>query len=82
MMIHKLEEELDIRIFDRSKQPVVPTEIGRKIIDQAKRTLFEVRQIKELVDDLNGEIKGELKIGVIPTLAPYLMPLFYKGFRN
>lgn len=80
MMIQKLEEELDVKIFDRSKQPVEPTEIGKKIIEQAKLALKEVKQIKEMVDDYKGEIKGELRIGVIPTLAPYLMPLFIKDF--
>jgi LysR family hydrogen peroxide-inducible transcriptional activator len=80
MMIKKLEEELDVKIFDRSHQPVVPTEIGNKIIAQAKKILYESSRLKEMVQDEQAELKGELRIGVIPTLAPYLLPLFMNSF--
>jgi LysR family hydrogen peroxide-inducible transcriptional activator len=80
MMIKKLEEELDVKIFDRSHQPVVPTEIGNKIIVQAKKILYESSRLKEMVQDEQAELKGELRIGVIPTLAPYLLPLFMNSF--
>lgn len=80
MMIKKLEDELGVKIFDRAKQPVVPTVIGEKIIEQAKVVLREVARIKELVKEETVEVKGELKIGIIPTLAPYLLPLFLKNF--
>ena len=80
MMIKKLEEELDIKIFDRSRQPVVPTEMGKKIIGQAKIILHESNKLKEIVQDEQAELKGELRIGVIPTLAPYLLPLFMNSF--
>jgi LysR family hydrogen peroxide-inducible transcriptional activator len=80
MMIKKLEEELDVKIFDRSHQPVVPTEIGNKIIAQAKKILYESSRLKEMVQDEQDELKGELRIGVIPTLAPYLLPLFMNSF--
>jgi len=79
-MIQRLEEELDIIIFDRSKQPVVPTEIGADIIEQAKKTLSEAGLIKELVMESKKSLKGELRIGIIPTLAPYLLSLFLKKF--
>lgn len=82
MMIQKLEEELGITIFDRSKQPVVPTEAGKEIIEQARKVLKEAAEIKELAAHLKGELKGELKIGIIPTVAPYLLPLFLKNFLN
>ncbi len=82
MMIHKLEEELDVKIFDRSKQPVKPTETGIKIIAQARRIISEATQMKEIVKQEKGEVSGELKIGIIPTLAPYLLPLFLKNFIN
>lgn len=80
MMIKKLEEELDVKIFDRSRQPVVPTEMGKKIIAQAKIILHESNKLKEIVQDEQAQLKGELRIGVIPTLAPYLLPLFMNSF--
>jgi LysR family hydrogen peroxide-inducible transcriptional activator len=82
MMIQKLENELGVKIFDRSKHPVKPTEIGVKIILQARRIVSEAGRIKELVKTERGEISGELKVGIIPTLAPYLLPLFLKDFTT
>jgi LysR family hydrogen peroxide-inducible transcriptional activator len=80
MMIKKLEEELEVRIFDRSKQPVKTTEVGGRIIQQARKTLSEAKKIKEVILDEKKIVSGELKIGIIPTLAPYLLPLFLKKF--
>jgi LysR family hydrogen peroxide-inducible transcriptional activator len=82
MMIKKLEGELDIKIFDRSRQPVVPTEVGKKIIAQAKIILHESSRLSEIVKEAQGELSGELKIGIIPTLAPYLLPLFMNSFLH
>jgi len=76
MMIKKLEEELGVLLFDRSKHPVVPTEIGIEIIRQAKTILTETARLKQLVLDVKADIKGQIHIGIIPTLAPYLLPLF------
>jgi len=76
MQVKKLEEDLGVVLFDRSKQPVIPTEIGRVIIEQARKILSERDKIGELVDLHQNEIQGELHIGVIPTVAPYLLPLF------
>lgn len=80
MQIQKLEEELNVKIFDRSKQPVVPTEVGMEIIEQARTVLKEAEKIKEIIQDKRNEISGELRLGVIPTLAPYLLPLFLQKF--
>ncbi|MTI30679.1 hydrogen peroxide-inducible genes activator [Xanthovirga aplysinae] len=80
MQIQKLEEELGILIFDRSKQPVGVTEIGQRIIDQARITVKEARKIPEMIADEKQGISGELKIGIIPTLAPYLLPRFVPTF--
>ena len=74
MQIQKLEEFLNVKIFDRSKQPVVPTEIGSQIVAQARTVLQENQRIKELVNSQQLDITGELKIGIIPTVAPYLLP--------
>jgi LysR family hydrogen peroxide-inducible transcriptional activator len=80
MMIRKLEDELGIKIFDRTKQPIVPTGIGRQIIDQAKTILRETGKMQELARHFNGDLSGELHIGIIPTIAPYLLPHFVQPF--
>ena len=80
MQVQKLEDELGIRIFDRSKQPVVPTETGTAVIEQARRVLEESRKIKDIIQEKKNEFAGELRIGIIPTLAPYLLPLFLQHF--
>jgi LysR family hydrogen peroxide-inducible transcriptional activator len=80
MQIQKLEDRLGSKIFDRSKQPVIPTEIGAEIIHQARIILNEVKKIDQLITDKKGIVEGELKIGIIPTLAPYLLPLFLQPF--
>ncbi len=74
MQVQKLEELLNVKIFDRSKQPVVPTEIGAQIIAQARIILQESHKIKEIINSQQQEIVGELRIGIIPTVAPYLLP--------
>ena len=74
MQIQKLEESIGAKLFDRSRQPVIPTEIGEKIIKQARVILNESKKIAELLQEEKGELSGELKIGVIPTVAPYLLP--------
>ncbi|MFW0739859.1 LysR substrate-binding domain-containing protein [Flavobacterium sp. T12S277] len=81
-MIKKLEEELNVVLFDRSKHPVVPTDVGKKIVAQAKIALRETNRIKEIVTEDSGDIKGVIKIGIIPSLAPYLLPLFIADFTN
>lgn len=74
MQIQKLEESLGVKIFDRSRQPVVPTEVGLKIIEQARTVLIESQKISEILQEKKGELEGELRVGVIPTVAPYLLP--------
>ncbi len=78
MQIQKLEEELGVKIFDRTKQPVIPTEIGATLITQARITLREAEMIKQIISDQKDALSGELRIGIIPTLAPYLLPPLYK----
>src|SRR5690606_11907295 len=80
MQIQKLEESLGVKIFDRSRQPVVPTEIGEKIIEQARTVLTESKKIAELLQAERGELTGDLRIGVIPTVAPYLLPNVISNF--
>ena len=78
--LSKLEKELGVILFDRSKMPVIPTEIGVQIIAQAKKVVSESKGIMELVAQLKGDISGVIKLGIIPTLAPYLLHLFVRKF--
>src|SRR5471030_1623560 len=80
MQVQKLEDTLAVKLFDRSKQPVVPTEIGIEIIAQARVLLGESAKIKEIVSDRQKELSGELKIGIIPTVSPYLLPRIITKF--
>jgi LysR family transcriptional regulator, hydrogen peroxide-inducible genes activator len=82
MQLQKLEEELGIRIFDRSKQPVVTTQVGTNIITQARKILTEKNNLFDFLHLHKGVLAGELKVGVIPTLAPYLLPLFIPSFTK
>ncbi|TSD64795.1 LysR family transcriptional regulator [Inquilinus sp. KBS0705] len=80
MQIHKLEETLGVKLFDRGRQPVVPTEIGAEIIAQARVLLAESEKIKEIISDRQKDLSGELKVGIIPTVAPYILPKILQGF--
>lgn len=78
--VNKLEKELDVLIFDRSKMPVIPTELGIQLIAQARRVIAETKGIYETIAELKGDIGGTIKMGIIPTLAPYLLHLFIGRF--
>ena len=78
--IQKLEEELNILIFDRSKKPIELTDVGRKIVHQAKNIVNEADRIQDIVDQQKGFIGGEFKMGIIPTVMPTLLPMFLKTF--
>lgn len=81
-MIQKLEEELDVKIFSRDRKNITPTSIGEKIIRQAKIALNETQKIKEVVADESSNMNGNLRIGILPTIAPYLVPDFIYYFRK
>jgi len=78
--IQKLEDELDVLIFDRSKKPIELTDVGRKIVHQAKNIVDESDRIQDIVDQQKGFIGGEFKLGIIPTIMPTLLPMFLKAF--
>lgn len=82
MQVKTLEEELGVKIFDRTKQPVIPTEMGKSIIAQARVVLREAKMIKQIINEQKDNMSGELKIGIIPTLAPYLLPPLFKQIRE
>ena len=73
-MIQKLEDELGVKIFDRSKYPIEPTLIGKQIIEQARTSLRNLKHIYEIVDNEKDIVKGNFKLGIIPTIAPFLIP--------
>lgn len=76
-MIQKLEEELDTKIFDRSQQPVCPTPIGLHIIEQAQNVLVQASRIKNIIEEEKHSLTGSFKLGILPTIAPYLLPRFF-----
>ena len=80
MQIQKVEEELGIQIFDRTKKPIQLTEIGQKIVTQSKNIVNEADRIQDIVDQQKGFIGGEFRLGIIPTIMPTLLPMFLKNF--
>ncbi len=82
MQLQKLEEELGVKLFDRTKQPVIPTEIGTRIIAQARVVLREAERIQQMINSEKNVMTGELRIGIIPTLAPYVLPTLFKQIRT
>ena len=82
MQVKKLESDLGVIIFDRTKHPIIPTEIGEKIIEQARITISESKKISEIISDFSNSISGEITLGIIPSIAPYLLPLFIGKFTK
>lgn len=80
MQIQKLEEELNLVLFDRQTSPIQPTDIGRKVIEQAKIILEETERMQDIISNFRQGIFGRLRVGIIPTVAPYLLPLFLHRF--
>ncbi|WP_336069875.1 LysR substrate-binding domain-containing protein [Mesoflavibacter sp. CH_XMU1404-2] len=80
MQIQKLEDELDVLIFDRSKKPIELTEVGKKLVTQARNIVNESNRIQDIVDQEKGFIGGEFKLGIIPTVMPTLLPMFLNNF--
>lgn len=82
LQVKKLENEIGIQIFDRAKSPLTPTEMGEVIISKARRILAESNQLKALVNNERNDLKGTFRVGIIPTIAPYLVPTFVGGFAQ
>lgn len=80
MQLQKLEDELEITIFDRSKSPVQPTDDGLVIIEQAKRIIQEQKKMFSIIEESKGDVSGDFKLAVIPTLSPFIIPLFIQDF--
>lgn len=79
MQIQKLEEELGVKIFERNHHPILATEMGKKILEQAKKVLFERDKIEELLLMQKTELMGSLNVGIIPTVAPSILPATLKS---
>lgn len=82
MQIQKLEDELDVLIFNRKKKPLQLTNIGEKVLEQAKVIVNESGRITDIIEQHKGFIGGDFKLGIIPTISPTLLPLFLKTFTN
>jgi LysR family hydrogen peroxide-inducible transcriptional activator len=82
MQIAKLEKELDLLIFDRSKHPVAPTPAGARILEQARTILRETERLEELVKQSKGQKSGVFWLGIIPTVSPSLVPRFLRAFTH
>ncbi|WP_319505409.1 hydrogen peroxide-inducible genes activator [Bacteroides graminisolvens] len=76
-MIQKLEEELGVKLFDRTTQPVCPTAIGIKVLEQARMILAQTTHVKEIINEEQHSLSGTFHLGVLPTIAPYLLPRFF-----
>ena len=82
MQIQKLEDELNVKIFNRSKKPIELTVIGQKIVNQAKVIVNESNRIIDIVHQQKGFVGGEFKLGIIPTVMPTLLPMFLQNFTK
>ena len=76
-MIGKLEEEIGAKLFDRNHQPISPTQVGEKVISQAREVLTQADSIKDIVLEEKQSLGGIFRIGILPTIAPYLLPRFF-----
>lgn len=81
-MISRFEKEIGVLLFDRKKKPVMVTKEGELLIEQIRVILHEINQLSETVKEIKGEIKGTIRIGCIPTVAPFLLPLFLQEFSK
>ena len=82
MQISNLEDELGAILLDRNNKPIVPTEAGQIVLDQAKEAIASFYTVKEKMHNLKGELTGKLRLGVIPTISPFLMPKFVPEFMK
>ena len=84
MQVKALEEELGVVLLDRTKKPIIPTAVGEGVLEQAREALRSYKHIHETVAEMRGETAGKMRLGVIPTIAPYLLhkfiPTFVKEF--
>ncbi|MFC0875048.1 LysR substrate-binding domain-containing protein [Saccharicrinis sp. FJH2] len=80
MQVKKLEDEIGVRLFDRNRKPLIPTAAGEKMIIKARQILREVEEMKAFVYNETEMLEGEYRLGIIPTISPYILPRFLPGF--
>lgn len=81
-MIQKLEDELGVKIFDRKRQPIQPTKAGMKVIEEAWKVLSRAKKLRQTVEEEKQTLTGTFEVGVLPTIAPYLIPHFFPQLMN
>ena len=81
-MVGKLEDELDVRLFDRTNRKVSTTAIGMRIVEQARRVLMEADRIREMVSESKGAVSGDFRLAVGPSIAPYILPEFIRHYHT
>jgi len=81
-MIQKLEEELEVKIFDRGRTPIMPTSVGESILREARETLAQAARIKDIIGEEKQSVKGVFRVGILPTIAPYLLPRFFPAMAK
>ena len=81
-MIQKLEDELGVKIFDRKRQPIQPTKAGMKVIEEAWKVLSRTKKLRQTVEEEKQTLTGTFEVGVLPTIAPYLIPHFFPQLMN
>ena len=81
-MIQKLEDELGVKIFDRKRQPIQPTKAGMKVIEEAWKVLSRAKKLRQTVEEEKQTLTGTFEVGVLPTIAPYLIPRFFPQLMN
>lgn len=80
--IKKLEDELGVMLFDRTSQPVQPTQAGKAVADQAREIMKSLEDLRQSIQNEQANLEGQVSLGIIPTLAPYLLPEFLPGFTR
>lgn len=81
-MIQKLEEELDAKLFDRARSPVRPTPLGELVIRQLREVMAQVGAVRDVVVENRHSLAGTFRLGILPTIAPYLLPRFFPQLRR
>lgn len=81
-MVQKLEEELGVKLFDRNSQRTLPTPAGERVLLLAQEILDKVSCMRQVAQEMNGSMSGVVRLGILPTVAPYLLPRFFPLFRK
>ena len=82
MQVQKLEEELGVMLFDRNVRPIAPTKVGKQVIAQARVVMADVERLEQITQEATGEMAGELRVGILSTISPYLLPLVIARFSG